>query len=117
MSAVAPGIGNLRTRNVGVPPMCAVVPAASDPVDDHLATQRRRRRQRTMVPDGVLASWRHQRREARHEVVDVVSVFEAERRGPIPPWMPQREDDAVLTVDAQAGQRNGRTQDVPTHPL
>ena len=70
-----------------------------------------------MVPDGVLASWRHQRGEPGHEVVDVVSSLKAERRGPVPPWMPQREDDAVLTVDAQAGQRNGRTQDVPTHPF
>jgi hypothetical protein len=58
-----------------------------------------------MVPDGVLASWRHQRREAGHEVF----IFEAERHSPVPPWVPQREDDAVLTVDAQAGQRNGRT--------
>ena len=66
-----------------------------------------------MVPDGVLASWRHQ----RGETSDKVYSLKAERRGPVPPWMPQREDDAVLTVDAQAGQRNGRTQDVPTHPF
>jgi hypothetical protein len=60
-----------------------------------------------MAPDGVLASWRHQRREAGHEVVDVVSIFEAERHRPVPPWVPQRKDDAVLTADAQAGQGDG----------
>jgi len=70
-----------------------------------------------MVPDGVLASRRHQRREAGYEVVDVVSIFEAERHSPVPPWVPQREDDAVLTVDAQAGQRNGWAQDIPAKSL
>jgi len=70
-----------------------------------------------MAPDGVLASWRHQRREAGHEVVDVVSIFEAERHRPVPPWVPQRKDDAVLTADAQAGQGDGWAQDVPAKSL
>jgi len=62
-----------------------------------------------MVPDSVLASWRHQ----RGETGDKVFCFKVERRPAVPPWVPQREDDAVFAIDTQAGQGYGRTRNVP----
>ncbi len=66
-----------------------------------------------MVPDRMLAAWRHQRGQARDEVFG----FNAERRRAVRPWVPQREHDAVLPVDAQAGQGDRRAQDTPAKSL